>query len=171
MDLRTLPSIASVRHPCVIAEPEKTSCIVVQYVPLLCRGKEVRAFNTLDRCVDRVGPHHLIRSKHDPIAEARIDQPFEVGVKLCAGKRIVDHSGIDVNLSAPDNAARLVKLVIDECVDAGIGLREIRADPVIVHELTGSKSESGVFHRDVPISADNACLGRFDIYCKSANTG
>ena len=50
---------------------------------------------------------------------------------------------------APDNAARLVNLVIDECVDAGIALREIRADPVIVHELTGSKSESGVVHRDV----------------------
>ncbi len=67
---------------------------------------------------------------------------------------------------APEDAAQLVKLVIDECVDAGIALREIRADPVIVHELTGSKSECGVVHRDVPISADTACLGRFHIYCE-----
>ncbi len=71
---------------------------------------------------------------------------------------------------APDNAAQLVKLVIDECVDAGIALREVRADPVIVHELTGSKSESGVFHRDVPISADAGCLGRFDIYSESSKS-
>ncbi len=53
---------------------------------------------------------------------------------------------------APDDAAQLVKLVIDECVDADIALRELRVDPVIVHELTGSKSECGVVHRDVPIS-------------------
>ena len=72
---------------------------------------------------------------------------------------------------APEDAAQLVKLVIDECVDAAIALRAIRADPVIVHEITGSKSESGVFHRDVPISADPACLGRFDIYSESRNLG
>ncbi|MBA3510457.1 hypothetical protein [Sphingomonas sp.] len=65
---------------------------------------------------------------------------------------------------APEDAAQLVKFAIDECVDAGIVLREIRVDPVIVHELTGSKSEFGVFHRDVPISADTACRGRVDIY-------
>ena len=72
---------------------------------------------------------------------------------------------------APEDAAQLVRLVLDECVDAGIALREIRADPVIVHELTGSKSECGVVHRDVPISADKGCLGRFDIYCESSNPG
>ncbi len=65
---------------------------------------------------------------------------------------------------APEDAAQLLKFVIDECVDAGIALREIRVDPVIVHELTGSKSECGVFHRDVPISADTGCRGRVDIY-------
>lgn len=65
---------------------------------------------------------------------------------------------------APADAAQLVKLIVDECVDAGIALRKIRVDPVIVHELTGSKSECGVVHRDVPISADTACGGRVDIY-------
>jgi len=72
---------------------------------------------------------------------------------------------------APDNAAQLVKLVIDDCVDADIALREIRVDPVIVHELTGSKSECGVVHRDVPISANTACLGRVDIYSEPSNHG
>jgi len=71
---------------------------------------------------------------------------------------------------APEDAAQLVKFVVDECVDAGIALREIRADPVIVHELTGSKSESGVFHRDVPISADAECRGRVDIYSEPAGS-
>ena len=70
---------------------------------------------------------------------------------------------------APEDAAQLVKLVVDECVDAGIALREIRVDPVIVHELTGSKSECGVVHRDVPISADTACLGRVDIYSEPSH--
>ncbi len=72
---------------------------------------------------------------------------------------------------APEDAAQLVKLIIDECVDAGIALREIRVDPVIVHELTGGKSECGVVHRDVPISADTACRGRVDIYCESLHPG
>jgi len=72
---------------------------------------------------------------------------------------------------APDDAAQLVKLIVDECVDAGIALRELRVDPVIVHELTGSKSECGVVHRDVPISADTACLGRVDIYRESLDPG
>ena len=70
---------------------------------------------------------------------------------------------------APEDAAQLVKLVVDECVDAGIALREIRVDPVIVHELTGSKSECGVVHRDVPISADPDCRGRVDIYSEPTN--
>lgn len=65
---------------------------------------------------------------------------------------------------APEDAAQLLKLIVDECVDADISLREIRVDPDIVHELTGSKSECGVFHRDVAISADPDCGGRVDIY-------
>jgi len=70
---------------------------------------------------------------------------------------------------APEDAAQLVKFIVDECVDAGIALREVRVDPVIVHELTGSKSECGVVHRDVPISADPACRGRVDIYSEPTN--
>ncbi len=72
---------------------------------------------------------------------------------------------------APEDAAQLVKLIVDECVDAGIALREIRVDPVIVHELTGSKSECGVVHRDVPISADIGRRGRVDIFSESPNGG
>lgn len=68
---------------------------------------------------------------------------------------------------SPEDAARLLKFVVDECVDAGIGLREIRADPVIVHELAGSKNESGVFHRAVPISADPRTRGRMDFFSES----
>lgn len=72
---------------------------------------------------------------------------------------------------APEDAAQLISLIVDECVDADIAIQEIRADPVIVHELTGSKSECGVFQRDVPISADTECLGRLDIYCATRDTG
>lgn len=69
---------------------------------------------------------------------------------------------------SPEDAAQLVKLIVDECVDAGIALREVRSDPLIVHELTGSKSECGVVHRDVPISADSACRGRVEIHSEPA---
>lgn len=72
---------------------------------------------------------------------------------------------------SPEEAAQLVRLIVDECVDAGIALRELRVDPVIVHELTGSKSEFGVVHRDVPISADTTCRGRVDIYSEPSNPG
>ncbi len=85
----------------------------------------------------------------------------------------IAHNPLPVELRgyAPKDAAQLVKFVIDECVDAGIALREIRVDPVIVHELTGSKSECGLFRRDVPISADPHCRGRVDIYSEPLNPG
>lgn len=70
---------------------------------------------------------------------------------------------------APEDAAHLLKYLVDECVDAGITIREIRADPVVVHELSGSKSESGVFHRGVPTSADQECRGRLDIYSEPSD--
>ncbi len=70
---------------------------------------------------------------------------------------------------APEDGAQLLKFVVDECVDAGIAIREIRADPVIVNELTGSKNESGVFHREVPVSADSECRGRVDIFSRPAD--
>ena len=65
---------------------------------------------------------------------------------------------------APEDGAQLLKFVVDECVDAGIAIREIRADPVIVHELTGSKNGSGVYRREVPVSADPKWQGRFETY-------
>lgn len=65
---------------------------------------------------------------------------------------------------APEDAAQLLKYIVDECRDAGIALREIRADPTVVHQLTGSKSECGVYYRDVPVSADGACRGRLTIH-------
>jgi len=71
---------------------------------------------------------------------------------------------------APEDAAQLLKYIVEECADASIALREIRADPVIVHELTGSKSECGVVHRDFPISADPECRGRVDIYSEPPNS-
>ena len=70
---------------------------------------------------------------------------------------------------APEDAAQLLKYIVEECVDASIALREIRADPVIVHELTGSKSECGVKLRDVPISADPGCRGRIESYSEPSN--
>ncbi|MBA3511249.1 hypothetical protein [Sphingomonas sp.] len=65
---------------------------------------------------------------------------------------------------APADAAQLLKYVIDECADAQIALDEVRTDPVVVHELTGSKTEFGVAHRDVTIAADSRCVGRMDLY-------
>ena len=71
---------------------------------------------------------------------------------------------------APEDAAQLVRLVVDECVDAQIALRELRVDPAVVHALTGSKSECGVFHREVAISADTECRGRLVICCEKSGS-
>ena len=61
-------------------------------------------------------------------------------------------------------AAHLVKYLIDECVDAEIEIHEIRADPVVVHELSGSKTEAGVVHRGIVITADANCRGRLELH-------
>lgn len=70
---------------------------------------------------------------------------------------------------ASEDAAYLLKYLVDECVDGEIKIHEIRADPVVVHEMSGSKTETGVVHRGVLITADTACQGRFDVYRAEAN--
>ena len=65
---------------------------------------------------------------------------------------------------APEDAAHLLKYLVDECVDAEVEVHEIRADPVVVHELSGSKTEAGVVHRGIVITAVVACRGRLELY-------
>lgn len=65
---------------------------------------------------------------------------------------------------APEDAAQLLTLIIDECADAGITLHEIRVDATIVHQLTGSKTETGLSHRGTIIAVDGEVQGRMDVY-------
>ena len=60
---------------------------------------------------------------------------------------------------AQEDAAALPKYIVDESIDARIVLREIRAEPVIVHAVTRSKGECGVVHREAPISTDTEFQG------------
>ena len=64
---------------------------------------------------------------------------------------------------APDDGADLLRHLADECADAGILVREIRADPTFVHQLARSRSESRVLLRNIRISAEPACKGRIEI--------
>jgi hypothetical protein len=45
---------------------------------------------------------------------------------------------------------------LNECHDADIHVQEVRADPVIVHEIARSRTEVGVSHGGVQITADPA---------------
>ncbi len=65
---------------------------------------------------------------------------------------------------APDDGADLLRHLADECADAGILIHEIRADPAIVHQLTRSKTESGLELRGISIAAESTCRGRIDIH-------
>ncbi len=65
---------------------------------------------------------------------------------------------------APEDAAQLLKYIIHECRDADIAVEQITADPVVVQELSGTKSESGVLYAGVTVTADPACAGRLSIY-------
>ena len=65
---------------------------------------------------------------------------------------------------ASEDAADLLRYIIDECHDADIELREVRADPVIVHQIAESRTEIGVSHRDVPITADPALRGQLKVH-------
>ena len=70
---------------------------------------------------------------------------------------------VDLWNYAPDDGAELLRHIADECADAGIAVKEIRVDPAYVHQLTRSKTESGLILRDIAITADAACRGRIEI--------
>lgn len=67
---------------------------------------------------------------------------------------------------APEDAAQLLRYIVDECADAGIKLAEVRAAPVIVHQLTGSKTEVGATLRDIPVNADARLHGQLNVYLR-----
>ena len=64
---------------------------------------------------------------------------------------------------APDDGAEFVRQLTDECADAGIAVKEIRADPAYVHQITRNKTESGCNLRGIDIAADAACRGRIEV--------
>ena len=64
---------------------------------------------------------------------------------------------------APDDGADFLRYLADECADADINIHEIRADPAMVHQLTRSKTESGLELRGIKITAEPACRGRIEI--------
>lgn len=64
---------------------------------------------------------------------------------------------------APDDGADMLRHLANECADAGILIQEIRTDPTFVHQLTRSRTETGVVLRDITITAWRACQGRIEI--------
>ena len=65
---------------------------------------------------------------------------------------------------APDDGADLLRYIIDECYDANIDISEIKADPILVHALTRSKTKNGLEIRGIIITADPTANGQLDIY-------
>lgn len=65
---------------------------------------------------------------------------------------------------APESAAQLLKYIVDECRDADIAVDQVTADPLVVQELSGTKTESGIVYAGVMVTADPACAGRMSIY-------
>lgn len=64
---------------------------------------------------------------------------------------------------APEDAAQLLKYIVDECRDAAIAVEQVTADPIVVQELSGTKTESGVIYAGVAVTADPASRGRMSI--------
>ena len=64
---------------------------------------------------------------------------------------------------APDDGADVLRHFADECADAGLAIREIRADPTYVHQLARSRREAVVVLRGIPITAKPAFRGRIEI--------
>jgi hypothetical protein len=65
---------------------------------------------------------------------------------------------------ASEDAAELLRRILDECHDADIHVQEVRADPVIVHQIARSRTEVGVSHRGVLIIADPALHGQLSVH-------
>ena len=58
---------------------------------------------------------------------------------------------VDLWNYAPDDGAEFLRHLTDECADAGIPIKEIRVDPAYVHQLTRSKTKSGLEQAKQPI--------------------
>lgn len=58
---------------------------------------------------------------------------------------------IDFKGYAPDDGADFLRHLTDECADACIPIKEIRVDPAYVHQLTRSKTKSGLEQAKQPI--------------------
>ncbi len=65
---------------------------------------------------------------------------------------------------APEDAALLLKCIVDECRDADIALEQVTADPIVVQELSGTKTDSVFVYAGVTVTADPACAGRMSIF-------
>lgn len=65
---------------------------------------------------------------------------------------------------APEDAADLLRFILDECHDADVHVKEVRADPVIVHQIMQSRTEVGVSHRGVPTIADPLLHGQLNVH-------
>ncbi len=57
-----------------------------------------------------------------------------------------------------------LKYIVDECGDADIPVEQVTADPIVVQELSGTKTESGVVYAGVTVTADPASEGRMSIF-------
>jgi hypothetical protein len=64
----------------------------------------------------------------------------------------------------PEEAAQLLRYIVDECGDADIPIEHVTVDALVVQELTGTKTETGYVYAGVMVSADPASEGRMSIY-------
>jgi hypothetical protein len=70
----------------ILAQAEKSSCVVIEDVPLLLQGEKVCGFDCVDGQFDGIRPHHLIRAEQDALPETGFNNPAQVAVKFRPGQ-------------------------------------------------------------------------------------
>ena len=72
--------------------------------------------------------------------------------------------GVDLWNQSPDTAAHLVRMVIDECSDAGAALSKVRVDPYVAVAMGGPPAGRGWSYRDTRVEADAGLFQRAEFH-------
>ena len=91
----------------------------------------------------------------------------EIAFRIAAALQAVaepEPLGVDLWNQSPDTAAHLVKMVIEECSDAGAALAKVRVDAHVAVAMGGSPAGRRWWCGDTGVEADDALFQRAEFH-------
>src|SRR3954468_14930277 len=90
------------------------------------------------------------------------ERAFQIACALRAGEP--EPLRVELWHQSPDSAAYLVRAVIDECRDAGIGLEKVGVDRYVAVALHGPPGRRSWVHDGIHVEIDDALFQFLEFY-------